>query len=70
VRSKRCSFSCPACETSRIVGWSRGHLRIHRNVATLVDPPAQRSSEVATALTLEEATAVLDTARGLRNEAR
>jgi integrase len=44
--------------------------RIHRNVATLVDPPAQRSSEVATALTLEEATAVLDTARGLRNEAR
>jgi integrase len=44
--------------------------RIHRNVATLVDPPAQHSSEVATALTLEEATAVLDTARGLRNEAR
>jgi integrase len=44
--------------------------RIHRNVATLVDPPAQRSSEVATALTLEEATAVLDTARGLRTEAR
>ncbi|MBN9619124.1 MAG: site-specific integrase, partial [Actinobacteria bacterium] len=44
--------------------------RIHRNVATLVDPPAQRRSEVATALTIEEATAVLHAARGLRNEAR
>jgi integrase len=44
--------------------------RIHRNVATLVDPPAQRRSEVATALTLEEATAVLHEARGLRDEAR
>jgi len=44
--------------------------RIHRNVATLVDAPAQRRSEVATALTLEEATAVLHAARGLRNEAR
>jgi integrase len=44
--------------------------RVHRNVATLVDAPAQRRSEVATALTLEEATAVLHAARGLRNEAR
>ncbi len=44
--------------------------RIHRNVATLVDPPAQRPSEVATALTLEEATAVLHTAQSHRNAAR
>jgi integrase len=44
--------------------------RIHRNVATVVDPPAQRRSEVATALTIEEATAVLHAAHGLRNEAR
>ncbi len=44
--------------------------RIHRNVATLVDPPAQRMSEVATALTLEEATAVLHTAQSQRNAAR
>jgi integrase len=44
--------------------------RIHRNVATLVDPPAQRRSEVATALTLEEATAVLHAARERRNKAR
>lgn len=44
--------------------------RIHRNVATLVDPPAQRMSEVATALTLEEATAVLRTALSHRNAAR
>ena len=44
--------------------------RIHRNVAALVDPPAQKRSEVATALTIEEATAVLHAARGRRNEAR
>ncbi len=44
--------------------------RIHRNVAALVDPPAQKRSEVATALTIEEATAVLHAARGKRNEAR
>lgn len=44
--------------------------RIHRNVATLVDPPAQRMSEVATALTLQEATAVLHTALSHRNAAR
>jgi integrase len=44
--------------------------RIHRNVATLVDPPAQRMSEVATALTLDEATAVLQTAKDQRNAAR
>ena len=44
--------------------------RLHRNVAALVDPPAQKRSEVATALTIEEATAVLHAARGKRNEAR
>jgi integrase len=44
--------------------------RIDRNVATLVDPPAQRMSEVATALTLEEANAVLHMAHSQRNAAR
>jgi hypothetical protein len=37
--------------------------RVHRNVATLVDPPAQRSSEAATAL--DEARAVLAAVTGL-----
>jgi site-specific recombinase XerD len=44
--------------------------RIHRNVATLVDPPAQRRSEVATALTIEEATAVLLVTEASRHQAQ
>ena len=44
--------------------------RIHRNVATLVDPPAQRRSEAVTALDLEEARAVLTAAASSRNSAR
>src|ERR1700709_644586 len=44
--------------------------RVHRNVAMLVDPPAQRRSEAATALDLEESRAVLAAAAGLRNSAR
>ena len=44
--------------------------RIHRNVATLVDPPTQRPSDAATALDLDEARAVLATSTGLRNSAR
>ncbi len=43
---------------------------IHRNVATLVDPPAQRVSDDATALDLHEARAVLAAAAGTRNAAR
>jgi len=44
--------------------------RIHRNVATLVDPPAQRASDVAQALDLHEAQAVLMAASTVRNSAR
>jgi integrase len=39
-------------------------------VATLVDPPGQQPSDVATALDLNEARAVLVAAIGLRNSAR
>jgi integrase len=44
--------------------------RIRRNVATLVDPPAQRASDAATALDLEESRKVLAAAANLRNSAR
>src|ERR687886_1322368 len=50
------------------VAMQRGH--IARNVATLVDPPRQEASGIATALNLDEARAVLEAARGTRNEAR
>jgi integrase len=50
------------------VAMQRG--RVHRNVAMLVDPPAQRRSEAATALDLDESRAVLAAAAGLRNSAR
>src|SRR3954469_6933339 len=50
------------------VATQRGH--IARNVATLVDPPRQQQSDLATALDLDEARAVLEAARGTRNEAR
>src|ERR1700712_6098992 len=50
------------------VAMQRGH--IARNVATLVDPPRQQQSDLATALDLDEARAVLEAARGTRNEAR
>src|SRR5919199_3030775 len=50
------------------VAMQRGH--ISRNVATLVDPPRQEPSGIATALNLDEARAVLAAARGSRNEAR
>ncbi len=50
------------------VAYQRG--RVTRNVATLVDPPAQRSSDAATALDLDEARAVLAAAAGSRNAAR
>src|SRR5688572_21043133 len=46
----------------------RGH--VPRNVAALVDPPAQRASDIATALDLGEARAVLHAAAGVRNSAR
>jgi len=50
------------------VAMQRG--RVHRNVAMLVDPPAQRRSEAATAFDLDESRAVLAAAAGLRNSAR
>src|SRR3954462_2194003 len=50
------------------VAVQRGH--VPRNVAALVDPPAQRPRDLATALSLDEARAVLDAARGVRNSAR
>src|SRR6195952_1834694 len=50
------------------VALQRGH--IARNVATLVDPPAQKQSDVATALDLGEARAVLAAATHVRNSAR
>src|SRR3954451_22662304 len=50
------------------VAVQRGH--VPRNVAALVDPPAQRASDVATALDLGEARAVLNAAAGVRNSAR
>ena len=42
------------------VAVQRGH--VPRNVAALVDPPAQRQSDIATALDLDEARAVLEAA--------
>src|ERR671926_61875 len=50
------------------VAVQRGH--IPRNVASLVDPPAQRQSDLATALNLDEARAVLEAAATVRNSAR
>ena len=45
------------------VAVQRGH--VPRNVAALVDPPAQRQSDLATALDLDEARAVLEAAATL-----
>src|SRR5688572_30486551 len=50
------------------VAVQRGH--VPRNVAALVDPPAQRQSDLATALDLGEARAVLEAAASVRNSAR
>ncbi len=50
------------------VAVQRGH--VSRNVAALVDPPAQKASDVATALDLGEARAVLAAAAHVRNSAR
>src|SRR5919206_2684715 len=50
------------------VAVQRGH--VPRNVAGLVDPPAQRASDLATALDLGEARAVLAAAAHVRNSAR
>src|SRR3712207_2278842 len=50
------------------VAMQRGH--VARNVAGLVDPPAQKQSELATALDLGEARAVLEAAATVRNSAR
>jgi len=50
------------------VAMQRG--RVHRNVASLVDPPAQQASDIASALTVEESAAVLAAAHGQRNAAR
>lgn len=50
------------------VAMQRGH--IARNVATLVDPPRQEQSDIATALNVEEARAVVAAAMGTRNAAR
>src|SRR5919199_3153239 len=50
------------------VAMQRGH--VARNVATLVDPPRQEPSGIATPLTLDEARAVIDAASGVRNSAR
>jgi integrase len=50
------------------VAVQRGH--VARNVAALVDPPTQRQSDIATALDLDEARAVLEAAAQVRNSAR
>ncbi|SNS32575.1 Site-specific recombinase XerD [Geodermatophilus pulveris] len=50
------------------VAMQRGH--VARNVAGLVDPPAQKQSDLATALDLGEARAVLGAAAHVRNSAR
>ena len=50
------------------VAMQRGH--VARNVAGLVDPPAQKQSDIATALDLGEARAVLEAAAHVRNSAR
>src|SRR5688572_27896842 len=50
------------------VAVQRGH--VPRNVAALVDPPAQRPSDLATALDLDEARAVLEAAATVHNSAR
>jgi integrase len=43
---------------------------VPRNVAALVDPPAQGQSDIATALNLDETRAVLEAAASVRNSAR
>src|SRR3954465_1030151 len=50
------------------VAVQRGH--VPRNVTALVDPPAQRQSDLATALDLDEARAALEAAGTVRNSAR
>jgi integrase len=50
------------------VAMQRGH--VARNIATLVDPPAQKQSDVATALDVGEARAVLTATQHVRNSAR
>src|SRR3954463_379693 len=50
------------------VAVQRGH--VPRNVASLVDPPRQEPSDLATALDLDEARAVLGAALLVRNSAR
>src|SRR3954469_9513190 len=50
------------------VAMQRGH--IARNVASLVDPPRQEQSDIATALNVEEARSVVQAAGGTRNAAR
>ena len=50
------------------VAMQRGH--VARHIATLVDPPAQKQSDLAIALTLDEARAVLQAAAHVRNSAR
>src|SRR3954447_23205334 len=50
------------------VAVQRGH--VPRNVAALVDPPAQRQSDLATTLDVDEARAVLESATTVRNSAR
>src|SRR5918998_2220586 len=50
------------------VAVQRGH--VARNVAALVDPPSQQQSDLATALDLDEARAVLQAAATVRNSAR
>jgi integrase len=50
------------------VARQRGH--VARNIVALVDPPAQKHTDVATALNLGEARAVLTAAMHVRNSAR
>src|SRR3954470_8206596 len=50
------------------VAVQRGH--VARNVAALVDPPPQRQSDLATALDLDEARAVLGATATVRDSAR
>ncbi|MCZ2814918.1 hypothetical protein [Modestobacter sp. VKM Ac-2984] len=50
------------------VAVQRGH--VPRNVAAVVDPPAQRASDIATALSPGEVRAVLEATATARNSAR
>jgi integrase len=60
------STPAPQPEVRHTAPWAltvavqRGH--VPRNVATLVDPPRQQQSNLATALDLDEARAVLEAA--------